>query len=637
MPSSNKAINNNAAADVKLLSPPKLDDQLTKQEINFASRHINLRDARSFKSYGCLSPHGQQTLPKVPLHYIGSFRNWRRALSSIYSFNALPPVLQEKELDISKNVPHDVKKIYWSNIKYLSQNRPQPLPSITHHAPTSDINKLVALSAARARAVPPTKSMFELPIASSTTTIISKSVPQRRQPKSTTVIKKNTTIKHRVNNNRPINQELIGTTCQECGYVLTTKIYEKAIQVSYTDYDDTTEYDCSACIQCMEGDKQYNNQLERNKNLQNMYNKQQQLPANNVPSQIVHVDMETFVTEQLGIQYVCDIMSLYPKPKLKLNVLATNEDALSKREYYNKVDPINGAHWLVEDYNNPHPNIISHDESVDFTIVKLRKHYDGKQDFLAISNAHYNKEDVNMFCAHEMSESISQGVTANRAGPAGGLLQLNEESYSHTKVTQQPTSLKLAASSKGVAMRKLYYNNSGVVKLCNFGYRKIAMTRLTKNQKYKQAVEHAFYRNILIKEALAYIASIACIMQAGVAISSADKNYFSNLKHVLAANVGKSIEHCLVLWMTNTGEMRNHQALACHTDTNKSHPMEIYSLFHRTGRKKMNGLLYLPLNNACIRVLCDEQIVVCNLAYTPHVPDQSRNTNNISKVHGPKP
>ena len=78
---------------------------------------------------------------------------------------------------------------------------------------------------------------------------------------------------------------------------------------------------------------------------------------------------------------------------------------------------------------------------------------------MAISNAQHNKMDVNMFCAREMSESISQGVTANRPGPAGGLLQLNDESYSHTKVTQQPTSLKLAASSKGVAMRNIYYNN----------------------------------------------------------------------------------------------------------------------------------------------------------------------------------
>ena len=68
-----------------------------------------------------------------------------------------------------------------------------------------------------------------------------------------------------------------------------------------------------------------------------------------------------------------------------------------------------------------------------------------------------------LFCAREMSESISQGVTANRPGPAGGLLQLNEESYSHTKVTQQPTSLKLAASSKGVAMRKIYYNGEALI------------------------------------------------------------------------------------------------------------------------------------------------------------------------------
>ena len=71
MPSSKKAINSNAAADVKLLPPPKLiDNQLTKQEINLASRCINLKDARSFRSYSCLSPPGQRTLTKVPLHLV---------------------------------------------------------------------------------------------------------------------------------------------------------------------------------------------------------------------------------------------------------------------------------------------------------------------------------------------------------------------------------------------------------------------------------------------------------------------------------------------------------------------------------------------------------------------------------------
>ena len=154
-----------------------------------------------------------------------------------------------------------------------------------------------------------------------------------------------------------------------------------------------------------------------------MYNKQQELPTSNVTSQTVHVDLETFLTEQLGTQDASHIMSLYANTKLKVNVLDINEDALTKREYYNKVGPINGAHWLVEDYNSAQLNMISHDESsADFTVVKLRKHDKG-QDFLAISNAQHNKMDVNMFCAREMSESISQGVTANRPGPAGGLLR----------------------------------------------------------------------------------------------------------------------------------------------------------------------------------------------------------------------
>ena len=44
------------------------------------------------------------------------------------------------------------------------------------------------------------------------------------------------------------------------------------------------------------------------------------------------------------------IMSLYANTKLKVNVLDINEDKLTKREYYDKVGPINGAHWLVVDH-----------------------------------------------------------------------------------------------------------------------------------------------------------------------------------------------------------------------------------------------------------------------------------------------
>ena len=100
--------------------------------------------------------------------------------------------------------------------------------------------------------------------------------------------------------------------------------------------------------------------------------------------------------------------------------------------------------------------------------------------------------------------------------------------------------------------------------------------------------------------------------------------------------MGATIEDCLVQWMVTTGEMRNHQALAVHVDGNRSNPLEIYSIFHRIGVTRKNGMLYLPLDNACIEMKCDEHVAVCSLRRTPHVPDKTRNTHNFSKVHGPK-
>ena len=87
---------------------------------------------------------------------LGAFRNWQLTLSSIYSFNALTPPEQRKELDVSKNLPYHVKKLYRYNINYLSENRPPPLVSAPPDAPTIDYDDLVALSAARAQTVSPT-------------------------------------------------------------------------------------------------------------------------------------------------------------------------------------------------------------------------------------------------------------------------------------------------------------------------------------------------------------------------------------------------------------------------------------------------------------------------------------------------
>ena len=102
----------------------------------------------------------------------------------------------------------------------------------------------------------------------------------------------------------------------------------------------------------------------------------------------------------------------------------------------------------------------------------------------------------------------------------------NARTCSYTPVAQKATSLKLATSSKGkgVAMKNLCYNNKRQVKLCNFGYNKLAMKRLNKKQKRELATRYAFYNKILVKEALACIESVACVVSAGISPSSVDGN-----------------------------------------------------------------------------------------------------------------
>ena len=114
------------------------------------------------------------------------------------------------------------------------------------------------------------------------------------------------------------------------------------------------------------------------------------------------------------------------------------------------------------------------------------------------------------------------------------------------------------------------------------------------------------YNKMLVKEALACIASIACAVSTGISLSLVDDKYFSNLSQILANSVRDSIEHCLVLWMKSTGDMRNCQVLASHSDTNRSHDVETCSLFHRAGSAKKDVLLCSPLDDAFVRVACDE-------------------------------
>ena len=169
--------------------------------------------------------------------------------------------------------------------------------------------------------------------------------------------------------------------------------------------------------------------------------------------------------------------------------------------------------------------MIAHDKSMDFTVVKLRQH-EKSQKFFITCNALHSQKDADDFCACETSESISQGVNRNKIGSAAGILKMNDESYSHATVMQKRTILKLVASYKGAATNKMCYNDACKLKMCNFGHKKITMKRLTKKQKHRLSMRHTLCRNMLAKEALSCIASIACIVSAYILLSSVYNNYF---------------------------------------------------------------------------------------------------------------
>ena len=59
--------------------------------------------------------------------------------------------------------------------------------------------------------------------------------------------------------------------------------------------------------------------------------------------------------------------------------------------------------------------------------------------------------------------------------------------------------------------------------------------------KRELALRCAFNNKTLVKETLAYIASMACVVSAGVSLSSVDGNYFSNLSQILAHNIGGTL------------------------------------------------------------------------------------------------
>jgi len=615
---------------------------LTPQTIIGLSRTLNLCRTDKFHQNPLISPPGIVPLNSLPLQFI--VNRWEVVLYAIYIFNTLPKQQQQKEIDISKSLAPTEKKKHRVIRTYLMNNPMPPLLDVCYNIPhikqsiddkfAQYFYTALSLFWGTDDASNANISRRTITLNSTTTTVTTTATPATHSSSKPSSNKKKASKKK--NNIKFLTQlPQLPKECSKCKYILSRKVVKKALPHTYSTYTE------KKCIQCTEGELQNDNLARKNNSLEHINKKQVSSPQSCIKSKTeIEVSLRNFLTAEIP-EHASEILQLYNnRDKLKVSVLELDKHIPTNKEFNSKKSQIDGATWTAHINDNPHPNRLCHDDEMDITVIKLpartkKAQSTGKQDFIAISNANFDQSCVDDFCQHT-NIAIQKQKTGSRPGPASGVALLSDGSHSYTPVTQKRTSLKLAASKNGCGMRMVYENDNGEAKICKFGYKPVNMERLTKVKKATEAKQYAFYREVLVKEAMVYMASVACVVAAGITISKHNNLYLPELCKILSnKKEGDSIEECLVKWMVTTGEMRNHQAIACHVDTNKSHPLEIYSLFHRIGATKMNGLLYLPLDNVCVEMICDRNVAVCSLSLTPHVPDQSRNTNNISKVHGP--
>ena len=396
------------------------------------------------------------------------------------------------------------------------------------------------------------------------------------------------------------------------------------------------------CKQCTEADIQTKKASWKNSLLAGKYKEQVSLATPIIERQYnISVNLTTFLQSELNTEDAEHIIQLMPKEVLSVRVLHLKE--YTKPEDFNRLtNKLGGAHWNMASAG-AHPNTVGHDHKYDATIILFpmrvrQKAHD--QNFAIMMSTNFEKDMVDAFSNIEMTTSINRCETASRTGAAAGVTELKHRSdcKSFTRVTKKDTSLLLSSSEKGVNMTMMYYNNDGVVKHAKWGYKHLLMKRLSKQGKIGEATKYTSFQHILVSEAICYIAGVACVDAVGIPPPiCCGCSRLRNLKNVLDTNQNETIHIRLIKWMCTTGEMRNHQAVACHVDGNKCHPYEIYSLFRRSGAKIRDGYIYLPLDNIVLQLVCDTQMMICNFKQAPHVPDESRNTHNFSKVHGPDP
>ena len=296
-------------------------------------------------------------------------------------------------------------------------------------------------------------------------------------------------------------------------------------------------------------------------------------------------------------------------------------------------------------------------------LIGMRSHPD---DFVVIyPDGEFDSKDIIEMSREEMLK-ISSLELSGRSGAAGGCVKTDTNSHSLSKCTHGSDTRFIASGPGGVSMNVQYYNKLGDKKQINI-YNDIFCSRYDKKQKQRMMMEpkNKALRAISIREMKTRLITLLICLDNNIVPSTVDKKtvlekfcYFwkhdtceSRESVASFITLGHNFfESVLLSWACTSGEMRNHEALAAHVDGNKSHFLETLSLFPRIesneqleSQKNIDsfmknscpGLLIFPLEGLILEYYCGRTVINCSLKHTIHLPDNSRNNRNWSRVYGP--
>ena len=278
----------------------------------------------------------------------------------------------------------------------------------------------------------------------------------------------------------------------------------------------------------------------------------------------------------------------------------------------------------------------------------------GKLDITAETGVEISKKDT---------KSMLEMPLSKRAGPAGGVFVPSADRDFDPTYCSQATkeNREFIRLGSGTSSSLLYLNpNAGrLIKYCSV-YKNLVMKRMTKGEKRRELRNDTCQREKTIAEMTSRLMTMIVVSDLQLtddlkklwrsfkmAVDMVCRGNKNGWKYWRNDNGPLSIwETVLLEWASSTGEMRNYQPIAAHTDTNKSHPLESYTLFGKVPSNDVRssndivgaltpGILSLPLLGIAFLVRCNLDVLHLQLRDTIHLSDDSRGRDNWSWVHGP--